>query len=65
LPPITGTVKVPRAAATKFPRGATVGEPGARERQRQVVLDALKLLETAEEPGEIVELPYRWKRDDG
>jgi hypothetical protein len=57
-------VKVPRAASTKFPRGATVGEPHQRERQKRVVLDTLGLLQTVTEPAVIVELPYKWRRTE-
>ena len=47
----------PRALVTPHPMGRTIGAPGDRERQRQVVLAALDLLETAEQAGTIVEAP--------
>lgn len=37
------------------------GEPGNATRQRRILLDALDALKTVTRPGEIRELPYRWK----
>ena len=53
-------IKYPRAVLVKFPRGATVGPPGDAALQRQVILDALHVLESATEPCAYVELPHRW-----
>ena len=39
------------------------GEPDHREQQRTILHDALSLARAAPEPGLIVELPYRWKRE--
>jgi hypothetical protein len=54
-------VKPPRSVVTKFPRGATLGAPGDRATQRQVLVDALGALQTMTEPGSLQELPYEWR----
>jgi hypothetical protein len=41
-----------------------MGEPGNAEQQRVIAEDALRILETATEPGNLVSLPYRWRRED-
>lgn len=53
-------VGYPRAAIVRFPRGATVGPPGNTGLQRQVLQDALRVLETAQPGKAVVELPHRW-----
>lgn len=40
-------LKLPRVLLTRFERGSTVGPPRAPEVQRRVLLQALRLLETA------------------
>jgi hypothetical protein len=54
-------MKVPRLVLTHHPMGRPLGAPGDRERQRDVIIAALKLLETATQGNTIVELaePYR------
>jgi hypothetical protein len=52
-------VKPPRSVVTPFPRGATLGAPGDRAQQRQVLLDALTALQKMAEPGSLLELPYK------
>jgi hypothetical protein len=57
-------IKPPRALLVKFPRGSMLGEPGNRERQRRIILDALDALKNMTVPGTVLELPYRWKGPD-
>jgi hypothetical protein len=57
-------IKPPRAMLVKFARGSMFGEPDNVKRQRRIILDALKALQTMTEPGTIQELPYRWKQPD-
>ncbi|MCX6021064.1 MAG: hypothetical protein NTZ05_04930 [Chloroflexi bacterium] len=52
-------IKPPRAMIVKYPYGRPFGFPGDTAQQRVLVEDALHILETATEPGTIVELPYR------
>jgi hypothetical protein len=41
-----------------------MGEPGNADQSRVLLEDALSLPETETEPGAIVHLPYRWRRED-
>jgi len=52
-------VKPPRSVVTPFPRGATLGAPGDRTQQRQVLLDAFTALQTMTKPGSLLEPPYK------
>ena len=61
--PVTEQVRVPRAYFVRYPFGHPFGEPDAPAQQRQILSDALGLLESAREPGIIVDSPYRWRRD--
>ncbi len=45
----------------QFPFGSPIGEPGNKKQQLDVIKAALKLFETAEKPGDIVELPFKWR----
>jgi D-proline reductase (dithiol) PrdB len=54
-------LKPPRTLITHHILGRTVGAPGAAERQREVVRAALGLLESAQEPPAIVELPEPYR----
>jgi hypothetical protein len=56
-------VGMPRVAAIEHPFGRPYGDVGDVERQRQVVQAALELFETAEAPGEVAHLPFRWHQD--
>jgi hypothetical protein len=57
---ITAAVSPPRAAFVDHPLGRTAGKPHDREGQRRIVTAALRLLETARQPGRIVDLGERW-----
>ncbi|MGE3268840.1 MAG: hypothetical protein AB7P40_08850 [Chloroflexota bacterium] len=46
----TSVVKPPRVLFTPHERGKNLGTPGDADLQRQIVRDALTLLETAREP---------------
>ena len=52
---------LPRTLVTRHPMGRPLGPAGDRERQREVVEQALALLDTATDGGTIVELeqPFR------
>lgn len=52
----------PRAAFVKFPHGASFGEPDNRLQQMTILRELLLLLQTARQPGILVDLPYKWKR---
>jgi hypothetical protein len=54
----------PRVAHVRFPFGRPMGEPDNPDQHHVIIEDALRVLETATEPGTIVPLPYRWRREN-
>ena len=61
---ITASAFPPRAVFVNYPLGNTSGRPYDPENQTQIVREALRVLEQASEPGQIVDTPYRWSNDD-
>ena len=61
-PHITATVGVPRAIHMKFPAGNQVGEAGKPIQQRTILSEALRAAVEIQQPGTILDLPYRWRR---
>lgn len=57
---VTETIGVPRAVSVPFPFGHTFGPTADDIMQMRILKDALQLLETAEKPGQVVALPYKW-----
>lgn len=57
-------IKPPRCLLLHYPYGRPFGQPHDVDQQRTIVEDALGLLESATEPGTMVEMPYRWRRED-
>lgn len=62
--PMSERVGCPRAVFVKFPHGAALGEPGARDQQLTVLRDLFWALQDVTEPGAIVEPGYRWRRTE-
>ena len=62
-PEFNREIGIPRIAAIEYPYGRVVGEVNDAEGQRQVLMKALSVLDTAESPGEVVHLPYTWHED--
>lgn len=60
----TEEVKTPRAVFVKWPLGHPMGEPGSARQQSTVLRCALRAVERIEEPGTIIDLPFRWKRPE-
>jgi len=60
----TEKVQPPRSVYLKWPFGHPLGEPGKVKQQRAVVLETFKALYGITTPGEIVDLPFRWRRHD-
>jgi D-proline reductase (dithiol) PrdB len=54
----------PRQIFVNYPLGNPAGRPHDRENQRSVMCEGLKLLETADRPGIIVDLPYVWSNSN-
>jgi D-proline reductase (dithiol) PrdB len=60
---LTAQVRPPRSVFVNFPMGNPFGRPGDRAQQRRILLDALRLAESAREGGVLVDLPYEWDED--
>ena len=56
-------IKPPRTVFLRWPYGHPLGEPFNVAQQRTVLIDALNALYTIKTPGEIIDLPYRWRRE--
>jgi D-proline reductase (dithiol) PrdB len=61
---VTSSVRPPRAVFVNFPLGHQVGKPFDPGGQTRIILDALHVLETAPEPGTLVQLQYKWDEND-
>ena len=61
-PEITAHANVSRACYLRFPTGNPMGGPNQPEQQRTILAAVLEQLVKIQEPGTIVELPYRWRR---
>ena len=59
----TEQVRPPRTVFLRWPYGHPFGEPGNAAQQRTVLRAAFKALEEITEPGTILDLPYRWRRE--
>lgn len=59
---ITAQVRPPRALFLRWPFGHPLGEPFAVAQQQRVMRDMFRALERIQEPGALVELGYRWRR---
>lgn len=59
----TEKVKPPRTIFLKWPFGHPLGEPFHKEQQRAVLTRAFDALYGIREPGEIVDVPFRWRRE--
>jgi hypothetical protein len=56
-------VKPPRTVFLRWPFGHPFGEPFNAAQQRVVLAEALRALYAIQKPGEIIDLPYRWRRE--
>ena len=59
---VTEKVRPPRALFLRWPFGHPLGEPFNVAQQLTVLYDAFTFLHAAR-PGEIRDLPYRWRRE--
>jgi len=59
----TEKVKPPRTIFLRWPFGHPLGEPFNIAQQRAVLAEAFKALYSISTPGEIIDLPFRWKRE--
>jgi len=60
VPDLTAAVGAPRVAAVEHPLGRSLGLPGDVEGQTAVLRAALRVLETARNPGTVQHLPFKW-----
>lgn len=60
---ITIQVRPPRALFVRWPFGHPLGEPFAKAQQQRILHDMLRALDTMSEPGSLVDLGYRWRRE--
>ncbi|MGW8312709.1 MAG: hypothetical protein ACWGOL_05735 [Desulfuromonadales bacterium] len=60
----TEKVRPPRTVFLRWPFGHPLGEPGKVLQQRAVLLEAFRALYCIATPGEIIDLPFRWRRHD-
>ncbi len=56
-------VKPPRTIFLRWPFGHPFGEPFNKAQQRVVLAEALRALNAIREPGAILDMPYRWRRE--
>ena len=61
---ISRKVEAPRCLYLRFPYGATLGEPGNVDQQRTLLKEMFKALQTLGRAGAVIDLPYRWRRDE-
>ncbi len=59
----TEKVKPPRTIFLRWPFGHPFGEAFNKAQQRVVLAEALRALYTVREPGTIIDMPYRWRRE--
>jgi len=59
----TEKVKPPRTIFLKWPFGHPLGEPFHRAQHRAVLMKAFDALHGIREPGEIIDVPFRWRRE--
>ncbi|MEM7325052.1 MAG: hypothetical protein AAF531_18330 [Actinomycetota bacterium] len=61
---ITASANPPRSAFVDVPLGHTTGGPNDPDGQRRILTDGLTGAAALDQPGGIVDLPYRWVDDD-
>ena len=58
----TEKVKPPRTVFLRWPFGHPLGQPFNSEQQRAVLTEAFKALYAVREPGEVIDVPFRWRK---
>ena len=62
-PEFNREIGIPRVAAIEYPYGRPVGQVNDDAGQRKVLLEALSVLEKAQEPGQVFHLPFEWPEE--
>jgi hypothetical protein len=60
---ISEKIRAPRTLYLRFPYGAPLGEPGNANQQRTILKEMFEALTCVDEPGTLIDLPFRWRRD--
>lgn len=60
---MTEALSAPRNVLVRFRLGQIFGEPGAVAQHQAIVREMFRALDVAKQPGEVIESPYRWKRE--
>ena len=60
---ISESVMLPKTYFINYPFGHAVGESFNRNQQKKILYDCLKIIESSEKLGIIVDSPYRWEID--
>jgi D-proline reductase (dithiol) PrdB len=58
----TEQVKPPRTIYLRWPFGHPLGEPFNVAQQKAVLREAFQALYSIKKPGEIVDIPFKWKK---
>ena len=56
-------IGIPRVAAIEYPYGRTIGQVNDAEGQRNVLREALLVLENAQKAGQVFHLSFTWPED--
>ncbi|MGD8522993.1 MAG: hypothetical protein PVF56_17725 [Desulfobacterales bacterium] len=56
-------IGMPRVAAIEYPFGRPIGQVNDHEGQRSVLTQTLSVLENAQKPGQVFNLPFTWPED--
>lgn len=60
---LTASIGAPRVAAIEYPGSQPFGPPFDVERQKAVLKATLEALQTIQVPGQVVELPFVWPKN--
>jgi hypothetical protein len=58
----TEKIKPPRTIYLRWPFGHPLGEPFSVTQQRAVLIEAFKALYSIDKAGEIIDIPFKWKK---
>ena len=56
-------IGMPRVAAIEYPFGRPIGQVNDHAGQRRVLIQTLSILEKAQNPGQVFNLPFTWPED--
>ena len=63
IPEYHREIGMPRLAAIEYPFGRPIGQVNDREGQRRVLIQTISVLEKAQKPGQVFNLPFTWPED--